>query len=133
MTRLSGRLFCIAVLGSLSCAAASAQTPSSQTLFNNVRIFDGKSATLSAPSNVLIKGNMIARISTAPIAADPATTEIAGGGRTLMPGLIDAHWHTMLVRPNPVAAMTIDGAPGKRRCQAHHQQRHGETAVDGVA
>ncbi len=33
---------------------------------------------------------------------------IAGGGRTLMPGLIDAHWHTMLVRPNPAAAMAND-------------------------
>jgi len=81
---------------------------STQTLFNNVRIFDGKSEILTAPSNVLIKGNTIERISTAPIAVDPATTVIAGGGRTLMPGLIDAHWHTMLVRPNPVAAMVND-------------------------
>ena len=29
------------------------------TLFQNVRIFDGKSAALSAPSNVLVKGNVI--------------------------------------------------------------------------
>ena len=34
------------------------------TLFQNVRIFDGKGHLLSAPSNVLIKGNIIARIST---------------------------------------------------------------------
>src|SRR5262249_35020029 len=31
-----------------------------------------------------------------------------GGGRTLMPGLIDAHWHTMLVRPTPAALLTGD-------------------------
>ena len=33
---------------------------------------------------------------------------IAGNGRTLMPGLIDAHWHAMLIRPNPVQAVTGD-------------------------
>ncbi len=97
------RLVAIATLSAAFCLPASAQT-----LFTNVRIFDGRSATLSAPSNVLVKGNKIERISTQPIAADSATAVIAGGGRTLMPGLIDAHWHTMLVRPNPVQAMTND-------------------------
>jgi imidazolonepropionase-like amidohydrolase len=97
------RILALALVGLFTCASANAQT-----LFNNVRIFDGKSDKLSAPSNVLIKGNRIERISTAPIAADASTVVIAGGGRTLMPGLIDAHWHTMLVRPNPVAAMTND-------------------------
>jgi imidazolonepropionase-like amidohydrolase len=100
------RLLHVAAFALLSCAtAASAQT---QTLFSNVRIFDGRSDTLSAPSHVLIKGNTIERISTAPIAADSATTVIAGGGRTLMPGLIDAHWHTMLVRPTAHEAVTGD-------------------------
>jgi imidazolonepropionase-like amidohydrolase len=100
------RLLHVAAFALLSCAtAASAQT---QTLFNNVRIFDGRSGTLSAPSHVLIKGNTIERISTAPIAADSATTVIAGGGRTLMPGLIDAHWHTMLVRLTAHEAVTGD-------------------------
>jgi len=32
------------------------------TLFQNVRIFDGKSAALSAPSDVLVRGNTIERI-----------------------------------------------------------------------
>jgi imidazolonepropionase-like amidohydrolase len=92
----------------VACAPANAQTLFTQTLFTNVRIFDGKSGALSAPSNVLVKGNKIERISASPIAADPSIAVIAGGGRTLMPGLIDAHWHTMLVRPNPVQAMTND-------------------------
>src|SRR5688572_6944146 len=63
------------------------------TLFENVRIFDGKSARLSGPSNVLVRGNVIERISTSAIAPEPGTRVIDGGGRTLMPGLIDAHWH----------------------------------------
>jgi imidazolonepropionase-like amidohydrolase len=78
------------------------------TLFQNVRIFDGRGASLSAPSNVLIRGNIIERISTAPIAAEPGATVIAGNGRTLMPGLIDAHWHAMLIRPNPAQAIFGD-------------------------
>ncbi|WP_244443320.1 amidohydrolase family protein [Bradyrhizobium sp. Ai1a-2] len=85
--------------------AAQAQQASA-VLFQNVRIFDGKSATLSAPSNVLIRNNKIEKISVAPIQADAQV--IAGGERVLMPGLIDAHWHAMLVRPTPVSAMADD-------------------------
>jgi imidazolonepropionase-like amidohydrolase len=33
---------------------------------------------------------------------------IDGGGRTLMPGLIDNHWHTTMVRPTPAALLTGD-------------------------
>ena len=81
------------------------------TLFNNVRIFDGTSAALSAPSNVLVRGNLIERISQAPIPTDRRadTRIIDGGGRTLMPGLIDNHWHAMLIRVTPAEAM---GDPG---------------------
>lgn len=88
--------------------AQSSAQESAATLFENVRIFDGTSSSLSAPSNVLVNGNIIERISTAEIAVAPGTTVIDGGGRTLMPGLIDAHWHSMLVAlPVPVA-MTAD-------------------------
>jgi imidazolonepropionase-like amidohydrolase len=68
------------------------------TLFQNVRIFDGKSTTLSAPSNVLVRGNTIARISTSPITVDTNDNVrvIAANGRVLMPGLIDAHWHAFM-------------------------------------
>lgn len=64
------------------------------TLFENVRVFDGVSPTLSAPTNVLVRDGVIARIDAGPIEADDAdVARIAGGGRTLMPGLIDAHTH----------------------------------------
>jgi imidazolonepropionase-like amidohydrolase len=80
------------------------------TLFQNVRIFDGKSAVLSAASNVLIRGNIIEKISAEAIATDrrAETVLIDGAGRTLMPGLIDMHWHTMLVRPTPAALLVGD-------------------------
>jgi imidazolonepropionase-like amidohydrolase len=92
-------------------APAAAQAPQpTAVVFDNVRIFDGKSAALSGPSNVLVRGNRIERISTSPISADAAkgATVIDGGGRTLMPGLIDAHWHATLVRPTPAQALTAD-------------------------
>src|SRR5262245_52178376 len=80
------------------------------TLFQNVRIFDGKSSTLSGPRHVLVRGNQIERISTYPITTDRSATStlIDGGGRTLMPGLIDMHWHTMMVRPTPAELLTAD-------------------------
>lgn len=77
-------------------------------LFENVRIFDGTSAELSAPSNVLVEGNLIASISQAPVSDDDAV-RIDGGGRTLMPGLIDAHWHAMLASLSPAQAMGDEG------------------------
>ena len=84
--------------------------PSSVILFENVRIFDGKSSTLSGSMNVLVRGNTIDRISKDPIPVDRSanTRIVAGGGRTLMPGLIDAHWHAMFVRPTPAALLTGD-------------------------
>ena len=67
-------------------------------IIENVRIFDGISDRLSAPSHVLVVGNLIKAISAAPIADPPATsvTRIPGGGRTLMPGLIDNHVHLFM-------------------------------------
>jgi imidazolonepropionase-like amidohydrolase len=104
------------IWGLMSCLAI-AVTPLVATAqqdavvyFSNVRIFDGTSDRLSEPRNVLVRGNKIERISAEPIPTDRRadTVLIDGGGRTLMPGLIDMHWHAMLVRPTPAAALTDD-------------------------
>ena len=68
----------------------------SSVLFENVRIFSGRGSTLSAPSSVLIRGNMIQSISGGRIPAERDTSVIDGKLMTLMPGLIDAHWHAMM-------------------------------------
>jgi imidazolonepropionase-like amidohydrolase len=90
--------------------AAAQTTAEGATLFQNVRIYDGSGKALSAPSNVLVRGNRIERISRSPLSVDPTagSTVIDGGGRTLMPGLIDAHWHTLLVRPRFTELLTVD-------------------------
>jgi len=92
-------------------APLSAQTPSpASTVIQNVRIFDGTGGQLSGPSHVLVRGNRIERIASTPIVSDRRTDTVLidGGGRTLMPGLIDMHWHTMLVRPTPATLLTAD-------------------------
>ncbi len=93
---LAGRSALLALAFSLA-PAAWAQAPATTAtatavLIENVRIFDGLADQRSAPSNVLVVGPQIQAISTTPIAEPPNTTvsRIAGGGRTLMPGLIDA-------------------------------------------
>jgi imidazolonepropionase-like amidohydrolase len=80
------------ILGCVITQATHAQTPQpAGVIFENVRIFNGTSDQLTAPSNVLVVGNTIKAISNAPIAVPPETSviRIQGGGRTLMPGLID--------------------------------------------
>ena len=86
-------------------AQPAAPTGPATTLFQDVRIFDGTGVALSALSHVLVRGNLIERISTSPIAPEAGTVVIAGGGRTLMPGLTDMHWHAMMVRSTPSQAI----------------------------
>jgi imidazolonepropionase-like amidohydrolase len=115
--RFAPSLACAAlatVAALLAVSPTAAQTvesePPGAVLFQNVRIFDGKGSALSTPSNVLVRGNTIERISTAPIPTDRSarTRIVDGGGRTLMPGLIDAHWHSMMATVPMPLLMTGD-------------------------
>ncbi|KRE27073.1 amidohydrolase [Mycobacterium sp. Soil538] len=65
---------------------------SQRLLIKNVRIFDGLSDRVS-DGHVLIEGATIAAVERSPIAETDTTTVIDGGGRTLMPGMSDAHVH----------------------------------------
>jgi len=80
------------------------------TLFSNVRVFDGRSDQLSGPLHVMVRGNKIAQISDKPIPTDRRadTKLIDGKGRTLMPGLIDAHTHIMFSTIGQATALTSD-------------------------
>ncbi|MGA8883011.1 MAG: amidohydrolase family protein [Acinetobacter sp.] len=79
-------------------------------LFKNVRIFDGKSAKLSGPVNVLIEGNTIRSIGANVTAPGAGAYVIDGSNKTLMPGLIDAHWHAMMAALPPAKMMTAEVA-----------------------
>ena len=83
------------ILAAILCTPAQAesdQQPSQEILFRNVRVFDGHSDRLSAPTNVLVRGNVIAAVDSA-VNGGPQARVVEGNGRTLMPGLIDVHVH----------------------------------------
>lgn len=64
-------------------------------VIRNARIFDGVSARLQTGS-LLIADRQIRRISSGPIEAPEEAIVIDAGGRVLIPGLTDAHWHITL-------------------------------------
>src|SRR5215813_6282558 len=80
-------------------------------VFRNVRVFDGVSDRLSGPSDVVVSGNVIASVAPHSPAgeADPDRQVIDGGGRVLMPGLIDVHTH-LAFATIPLSAATAVGA-----------------------
>ncbi|MBN8789108.1 MAG: amidohydrolase family protein [Terrimonas sp.] len=84
-------LFFFLSVGSFLCPARAQQEQ--KILLENVRVFNGRSQAVSTPVNVLISGNIIQTISAAPVAVEAEVTKINGGGRTLIPGLIDVHVH----------------------------------------
>ena len=75
------------------CAvSANAQEEPSYVVFQGVNVFDGVSETLVKNVSVLVEDNLIKEIGSGIRVPDGATV-IDGGGRTLMPGLIDSHVH----------------------------------------
>jgi imidazolonepropionase-like amidohydrolase len=76
-------------------AVSAENEPPFPVLFTNVNIFDGTSDKLAMGMNVLVTGNLITTVSDEPLAVANARI-IDGGGRTLMPGLIDGHAHVMI-------------------------------------
>jgi imidazolonepropionase-like amidohydrolase len=73
----------------------------SYVLIQNVNIFDGVNDVLK-PGSVLIENNLIKEVGDNIQAPDGASL-IDGDGRTLMPGLIDAHVH--LTIPEPIDSL----------------------------
>ena len=66
-----------------------------QILFKNINVFDGKSEKLINNINVLVAGNLIKGFGKE-LDVNKGIKVIDGGGRTLIPGLTDAHVHLML-------------------------------------
>lgn len=69
------------------------------TLFRHCRVFDGLSPECRDDMDVLVEDGRIKELSDRPIAASQAQT-LDAAGRTLMPGLIDAHFHALLAALN---------------------------------
>ena len=68
-----------------------ATAPAPAFVVRGAAVFDG--SALQPPTDVLVEGGRIARIGSA-LVVPAGTAEVAGRGRTLLPGLIDAHTHS---------------------------------------
>ena len=79
----------------------------SSFLFSGGRLLDPRRGELMDGIEVLIEGERVTEVADRPIKAG-AATRIDLGGRTLMPGLIDAHLHVFL---NEVAIGRLDAVP----------------------
>jgi len=86
---------------------AFAQTSGKPMLLTNVKVFDGEGPGLIEGRSVLVEGKLIKALVPA---ADTVTDAdvVDCGGRTLMPGMIDAHWHSILAGINQLVAVTAD-------------------------
>jgi len=79
-----------AALGTASAAEAAAPT---LTVIRAARLIDGRGGAVVAPAVVVVRGNKIESVG----GAAPAGAQVIDlGDVTLLPGLIDAHTHTLL-------------------------------------
>jgi imidazolonepropionase-like amidohydrolase len=68
-------------------------------LFRRCNLLDPRSGEYQPNSEILVEGDLIREVSDRPIRA-PAAETIDVGGRTVLPGLIDAHIHVYLSEVN---------------------------------
>ncbi|HMC61081.1 MAG TPA: amidohydrolase family protein [Candidatus Solibacter sp.] len=89
-------------------ALATAQPAAGPLLIEHVRVFDG--TRVLTDTSVLVEGGVIRSVGANP--ARPAgATVVDGTGKTLLPGLIDAHTHTIGQDPlkqAPIFGVTTD-------------------------
>ena len=78
-----------------------------RTIFSNARVFDGE-RQLPAPMNVVVEGHRIREVAEAPVETHPADRVIDAREHTLMPGLIQCHFHAGF-GPAPNAAPPMVG------------------------
>lgn len=94
--------------GSGSAPARASAAPIARIAFTNVRLFDGKSDALLEGLRVVIDGKAIKAVEPAEAPLDHEVPIIDCGGRVLMPGLIDAHWHAMMASLPLTVLLTAD-------------------------
>jgi len=71
-------------------------------------LFDGRSEGLRGGLRLLVEGNRIKSIANSDLAPPEGAQMIDCGGRTMMPGLIDAHWHTIFAALPVPALLSAD-------------------------
>ncbi len=85
----------LATLGLAPRAKAVPETPIPPIVFTNFRLFEGRSASARTGLRLLVEGERIKAIDSGEVGAPEGARIVDCGGRTVMPGLIDAHWHAI--------------------------------------
>ena len=84
-----------------------AQVPGRPLLLTNLRLFDGETLSMREGVEILVEGGRITALP--PAGQGPQDAQrIDCGGRAVIPGLIDMHWHATLVAVSQIAALTQD-------------------------
>jgi imidazolonepropionase-like amidohydrolase len=85
------------------------QSPAQPYLLTNLRLFDGKTLRMQTGCSLLIEGGIIRDIVTS--GARPENASVVDcGGLSVIPGLVDCHWHATLVSIDQMTALTADPA-----------------------
>lgn len=101
-----------AALSGVLPGRSSAQTaaPPTKVLFREARLFDSASGKVKDGAQVLVENNRIASVDFSNAPAPSGATVIGCRNGVLIPGLIDAHWHTIFAAvPLPIL---LNGDPG---------------------
>ena len=93
-------------------------------VFEGCRVFDGVSADPRENLSVVVEDGRIEEVADGAVRAPADAAHVACGGRTLMPGLIDAHYHALLVK---VDVPSIEDMPASLLYQ--HARRSLEGAL----
>src|SRR3984957_5679657 len=84
--------------------AQGASDPTPPIVFTNFRLFDGKSNALRGGLTLIVEGGRIKAVASGNPAGPEGARTINCGGRVVMPGLIDAHWHCIFAAL-PISAL----------------------------
>lgn len=113
--------------------AVAAATPSQTFVVRHARVFDGV-RVLAGPTDVFVKDGMIASIGH-DLRVPAGVASFDGAGRTLLPGLIDAHTHSFLdarrdaIRFGVTTELDMFGDYHQIAAAKKDREQHGPVAV----
>jgi hypothetical protein len=82
--------------------------PTRPVPFSNFLLFDGKANNVRDGLYVLVDGNRTRTLSQSKPTVPEGSQLVDCGGRVLMPGLIDMHWHTIIAAVPLTTVLSAD-------------------------